>query len=199
MVKVLIVYATDYGNTQKMAEAAAQGVESVPNTQCDVKLAENCTVIDLLSSDAVIVGTPVHMGSPDWRVKKFIDTICSGLWMKDKLIGKVAGVFACGGGYGSAGGGCELAMLALLNNFAELGMILVPLPKNTPGYSYGGLQWGPYGRSMGFNMEHYGIQPEALEAPYHHGANIARIAARVKGQQLFAQPEPSEAKEKSAE
>jgi len=87
----------------------------------------------LLASDAVIVGSPVHMGSPDWCVKKFIDTVCSLLWMKDSLIGKVGAVF-------TSGGGCELPMLAMLNNFAELGMLMVPLPKNTPGYAVGGLQ-----------------------------------------------------------
>lgn len=65
MAKVLIVYATDYGNTQKMAEAIAQGASSVSDTQVEIKLAVDVTTDDLLATDAVIVGTPVHMGSPD--------------------------------------------------------------------------------------------------------------------------------------
>jgi NAD(P)H dehydrogenase (quinone) len=69
--KVLIVYATDYGNTKKMAEAVASGVTSVPDVQVELKLAEEATADDLIASDALIVGTPVHMGSPDWRVKKW--------------------------------------------------------------------------------------------------------------------------------
>lgn len=186
MAKVLILYATDYGNTKKMAEAAAEGAKSVGGSDVLVKLAEEATPEDLTSSDAIIIGTPVHMGSPDWRIKKFIDTVCSKLWMKDKLIGKVCGVFASGSGFGSAGGGCELSMLALLNNFAELGMLMVPLPKNTPGYQYGGLQWGPYGRSAGPLMEQTGVAKESLEAAWHHGANIARIAKIFKGQTPFA-------------
>lgn len=32
MANVLIVYATDYGNTRKMAEAIASGAMSVPDT-----------------------------------------------------------------------------------------------------------------------------------------------------------------------
>jgi NAD(P)H dehydrogenase (quinone) len=108
--------------------------------------------------------------------------------MKDALNGKIGGVFACGGGFGSAGGGCELTLLAMLSNFAELGMIIVPLPKNTPGYKHGGIQWGPYGRSMGVNMEQTGIQKEGLEAAHHHGANIARLAALVKGHEIYAKP-----------
>lgn len=185
MSKIVIVYATDYGNTKKMAEATAAGVKSINGAQAELKEAEHVVQEDLLSCDGLILGTPVHMGSPDWRVKKFIDKICSGLWMKDLLIGKIGGVFASGGGFGSAGGGCELSLLALLNNLAELGMLIVPLPKNTPGYRAGGIQWGPYGRSAGPNMEQTGVVQEALDVAMHHGANIARIAAAVKGKELF--------------
>lgn len=186
MTKVLIVYATDYGNTEKMAQAVASGVVSVPSTAVEVKFAEDVTGDDVITSDAVIVGSPVHMGSPDWRVKKFIDQVCGPFWVKDSLIGKVGAVFAMGGGYGNAGGGAELTMLALLNNFAELGMVMVPLPKNTPGYPLGGLQWGPYGRSMGEQMEQTGVTEERLEAAKHHGANVARVAAALAGKTLFA-------------
>ncbi len=190
MTNILIVYATDYGNTEKMAYAIAAGAMSVTDTQVSVKLAENVTKEDLLASNAIIVGTPVHMGSPDWRVKKFIDTVCGRLWMKDSLVGKVGAVFTTGGGYGSAGGGCELTMLALLNNFAQLGMIIVSLPKNTPGYNLGGLQWGSYGRSAGENMEQTGLTEERLEAARHYGANVSRVASVLKGHDLFAKPIP---------
>lgn len=186
MTTVLIVYASDYGNTQKMAEAVAEGARSVPDTQVEIKFADTVTEEDVTASDAVIVGSPVHMGSCDWRIKKFIDTVCGHLWIKDALVGKVGAVFATGGGFGSSGGGCEVTMVALLNNFAELGMVMVPLPKNTPGYGKGGLQWGPYGRSMGENMEQTGVEPERLEAARHHGANVSRVAAVMKGQNLFA-------------
>ncbi|MBD1868025.1 NAD(P)H-dependent oxidoreductase [Cyanobacteria bacterium FACHB-471] len=186
MTKVLIVYATDYGNTQKMAEAVDSGVTSVPGIDVEVKFAEDVTGDDVVASDAVIVGSPVHMGSPDWRVKKFIDQVCGPLWVKDSLIGKVGAVFATGGGFGNTGGGAELTILALLNNFAELGMVMVPLPKNTPGYPFGGLQWGPCGRSMGEHMEQTGVTEQRLEAAKYHGANVARVAAALAGKELFA-------------
>lgn len=188
MAKVLIVYATDYGNTKKMAESVAEGAKSVNGTDVSIKHAEEATAEDVLACNALITGSPVHMGSPDWRVKKFIDTVCSRLWMKDALNGKIGGVFACGGGFGSAGGGCEITLLALLGNLVELGMIIVPLPKNTPGYKYGGVHWGPYGRTMGINMEQTGVQKESLEASYHHGANIARLAEVLKGHEIYAKP-----------
>jgi len=185
MAKVLIVYAGDWGSTKKMADAVAKGVASVAGSKAVVKTAEEVIAGDLTSADAVIIGSPVHMGSPDWRIKTFIDKVCSELWMKDAMVGKVAGVFVTGSGFGSAGGGAELSMLALLNNLAGLGMILVPLPKNTPGYYKGGLQWGPYGRSMGEKMEQTGLPEERLEAAEHHGANVARVADAVKGKKLL--------------
>lgn len=185
MAKVIIVYESDYGNTQKMALAVQAGVVSVKGCSATLKVAEDVTKEDLLAHDAFIFGSPVHMGSPDWRMKKLIDEICSKLWMKDSLVGKVGAVFASGGGFGGAGGGCELTMLALLNNFAELGLILVPLPKNVPGYKDGGIQWGPYGRSLGPNMEQVGVLPEGLVAAEHHGANVARLALALNGEKIF--------------
>lgn len=189
MVKTLVTYATDYGNTKKMAESIAAGAQSISGTQLSLKPVDEITSEDFLSADAILVGTPVHMGSPEWKIKKMIDTICSPLWMKDRLIGKVGGVFSTGGGFGSAGGGCELTLLALLANFAELGLLIVPLPKNTPGYRLGGLHWGPYARSSGLNMENLGVSPESLEAAFHHGANVTRVAAQLKGLNLFAKNE----------
>ena len=185
MAKVLVIYATDHGNTKKTAEAVAEGARGVANSEVVVKDAESVTADDMTSSDAVLVGSPVHMGSMDWRVKKFIDTVCGGLWMKDAMVGKVGAVFTTGSGLGNSGGGCEVTQVSLLNNFAELGMLLVPLPKNTPGDPKGGLQWGPNARSAGENMEQTGVTDERLEAARHHGANVARAAAALKGNAIF--------------
>jgi len=185
MAQVLIVYASDYGNTEKMAHAAVEGVNSIDNVNAVVKKADEVTADDMTTSDGVIFGSPVHMGSVDWRVKKFIDTVCSGLWMQDKMNGKVAGVFTSGGGFGGAGGGTEIAMLSILNNIAELGMLIVPLPKNTENYTKGGLHWGPYGRSADENMEHVGVTEEALSVAKKHGANIARAVVAIGDQTIF--------------
>ncbi len=185
MATILIVYATDYGNTKKAAESVAAGVKTIANTTVTVQTAEAVKKEDVIACDALVLGSPVHMGSLDWRMKKFIDQICAGLWMKDLLIGKVGAVFASGGGFGNAGGGCEITLLSLLNNLVELGMIIIPLPKNTPGYAKGGLQWGPYSRSMGENMEQTGVSEENLKAAFHHGVHIARAAEHLKNNQIF--------------
>jgi NAD(P)H dehydrogenase (quinone) len=186
MVKIAIVYATDHGNTQRMAEAVAAGVKTVPNAEALLIQAEDATEDEIITSNALIIGSPVHMSCLDWRVKRFIDQVCGPLWMMDRMVGKVGAAFASGGGYGNAGGGCEGTLLAMLTNLAEMGMILVPMPKTTPGYPHGGLQWGAYGRSAGVHMEQTGVTDERLEAAHHHGANVARVTIAIQGKELFA-------------
>ncbi len=187
MTKVLIAYAGDYGNTEKMAHACAEGVDSVKGVESLIKHADKVRLEDMRDSDGVIFGTPVHMGSMDWRIKKMIDGICSGLWMQDLMNGKVGGVFTTGSGYGNAGGGCELTMLAMVNNFAEMGMLFVPLPKMTVNYGYGGHHLGPYGRSADLNMKHVGVTEEMLSVAKKHGANIARAAKALKKKKIFVE------------
>ncbi len=186
MAKILIVYASDYGNTRKLAETVADGARSVAGTEVIVKTADEATAEDLQGADALMLGSPVHMGSVDWRVKKFIDTACSRHWMQNTATGKVGAVFATGSGYGNVGAGAELTLLSMLNNIAELGMIIVPLPKGTPGYAKSGLHWGAYARSAGENLEQTGVSDEALTAARHHGANVARLAAIVQGKTVFS-------------
>jgi NAD(P)H dehydrogenase (quinone) len=168
-----------------MAEAVAEGAKSVPETQVEIKEAETVSLDDIVESDALIIGTPVHMGSMDWRVKKFIDSVCGPAWMENKMVGKVGAVFSSGSGFGNAGGGTELAMLALLNNLAELGMVIVPLPKSTPGYPVGGLHWGPYGRAHDENLNPIGLSEDKLEAAKHHGIHVARVTKALKGATIF--------------
>ena len=49
-----------------------------------------------------------------------------------------------------------------------------------------GLQWRPYGHSVGENMEQTGVTEQRLEAAKYHGANVARVAATLAGKELFA-------------
>ena len=93
-----MVYATDWGSTKKMAAAVAAGVATVEGNQATMKTAEEATAEDVAAADALILGSPVHMGSMDWRVKRFIDQVCSELWMGDKIVGKGGAVFVTGGG-----------------------------------------------------------------------------------------------------
>ena len=187
MTKILIVYTTSLGNTQKMAQAVADGANSVEEAQVTLKSSEQATKDDVKICDALILGSPMRHRTADARIKKFIEDTLEQLWLTDEAVGKVGGVFTVGGGYGNMGAGCELAQLGMLGAMAACGMVLVTLPKTTPGFQVAGMHWGPNGRSGGSNMEPVGITEEMMQAGYHHGANIARVAKRLsQSQNLFA-------------
>ena len=187
MARVLVVYSSDYGSTKGMAEIVAEGAAAVDGVESILKSAEETTAEDMTSSDALIFGSPVHMGSLDWRMKKLIDTVCSGLWMENALKGKVGAVFTTGGGFGLSGGGAELAMLSMLSNFSELGMILVPMPKDTPGYNLGGLHWGPHIRTMDDSMQPMNQDKATFETARRHGRHVAQLAKLIGGREIFAE------------
>ena len=186
MTNVLIVYATELGNTGKMAEKVAEGASSVPGTQVVLKKADDTTVDDVKTCDALIVGSPVRHRTAHHSVKLFIENVCEMLWLTDQMVGKVGGCFTIGGGYGDCGAGCELTQIGILSALAASGLILVPLPKTTPGFTVSGMHWGPHGRSGGPDMEPIGVKDEMLVSAFHHGANIARVATALKGRDLLA-------------
>lgn len=185
MAEVLIVYTSLFGNTEKLAHSVAEGAGSVEGTIVTTRIADEATIEDTRRCDALILGSPVHMGMLDWRIKKFIDSSVYQLWLVDGLIGKVAGCFATGGGYGNAGSGVELTQIAMLGSLAECGMILVPFPKSAPGSEVSGSRWGPYARSGGSRMEPIGITDEMLEGGRQYGALVARVTAVLAGKDLF--------------
>jgi NAD(P)H dehydrogenase (quinone) len=176
---VLIAYHSDYGSTEKMAEAIAAGIRvSQPNGSLHLKTATDTTLDNLLNADVIIFGTPVHMGSMAWQMKKLIDE-AAGLWMEGALEGKVGGVFASGGGFGGAGGGVEQTMISLHSNFLEYGMIVVGFPKSLPGYADGGLQWGVYGSTGDHEGMPVGLSDAVLVAARSYGAHVAEVAAKI--------------------
>ena len=174
------------GNTRKMAGAVADGARSVEGAEVVLREATEATKDEVRDCDALLLGTPMRHRSADARVKKFIEDTIEVLWLRDELVGKVGGVFSVGGGYGNTGAGVEIAQLGMLSALAGAGMILVSLPKTTPGAEVAGSHWGPHGRSGGPGMEPVGITDEMMLAGWHHGANVARVAAVLKGQDLLA-------------
>lgn len=186
MTNFLVVYTSTMGNTRKMAEAVADGARSVVGAEVLLREATAATKDEVRDCDALLLGTPMRHRSADARVKKFIEDTIEVLWLRDELVGKVGGVFSVGGGYGNTGAGVEIAQLGMLAALAGAGMILVSLPKTTPGAEVAGSHWGPHGRSGGLGMEPIGVTDQMMLAFWHHGANVTRVAAVLKGQDLFA-------------
>ena len=72
-ITILITYHSVSGNTEKMAQGVAEGAKAVPGTRVVLKRVGEVGTEDLLSSDAVIVGSPVYFGNMSGEVKTFFD------------------------------------------------------------------------------------------------------------------------------
>jgi NAD(P)H dehydrogenase (quinone) len=189
--RILLVYTTDTNSTRQMAQSVAEGVRSVPGVDLTVRLLTTGAEIapaDMAPFDALIIGTPTRHRNMHHRVKLFIERVVEALWVSDSMVGMVGGVFSVGGGHGDTGAGAEQCQLGLLATMAANGMVLIPLPKTTPGADHAGCHWGPVGRSGGPKLEPIWLTQEALSAGYHHGANVARatLALKPHRQTLFA-------------
>ncbi|MFQ5518530.1 MAG: NAD(P)H-dependent oxidoreductase [Mariprofundus sp.] len=175
---ILISYHSDYNNTEKMAQAIAAGAKAATESSVLLKQAVDTELTDLLHADAIIFGSPVHMGSMAWQMKQLIDK-AGKLWMENALEGKIGGVFATGGGFGGGGGGVETTMIALHSNFLEHGMVVIGFPKSLPGYADAGLQWGPYARCGNHEGMPQTITEAQLVAARSYGAHVAEMALRT--------------------
>jgi len=62
MARVLVVYDSEGGNTEKMALAVADGVKQIKNVEVTVKKVEQASLDDLCRSDGIIMGSPTYYG-----------------------------------------------------------------------------------------------------------------------------------------
>ena len=73
MAKILVVYHSQTGNTEKMALAFAEGASSFENTELSFKRTCDANVEDLLSCDGIAIGTPENFGYMSGAMKDFFD------------------------------------------------------------------------------------------------------------------------------
>jgi flavodoxin len=74
-VKVLIVYYTKYGNTEKVAKLIAEGISSVEGNEVIVKNVKDVKLKEEASYDLILIGSPNHFGKHVGSVKKFINKL----------------------------------------------------------------------------------------------------------------------------
>jgi len=97
---VLVVYHSQGGNTKAAAEAVAQGVEKVEGAQAVLKEGLKATKEDLLSCDALAVGTPDYFSTMAGGLKDFFDRTFYPT--QGKVADKPCGIFVTHGGGGKA-------------------------------------------------------------------------------------------------
>jgi NAD(P)H dehydrogenase (quinone) len=203
--RVLILYYSMYGHTHRMAEAVAEGVREVEGTEPVLRRVPEtlpddvlrrmgaieaqrafssvpiCTVDELASADAVVLGTPTRFGCACAQVRQFLDATGQ-LWVKGSLVGKVGSVFVS---TSTQHGGQESTALGLHATLLHHGMVVVGLPYSFKGQTRTDEVTGgsPYGASTisGGKGERMPSENE-LDAARSQGRHVASIAAKLSRQ-----------------
>lgn len=165
-VTVLVTYHSVTGNTEKMAQGVADGARAVAGTSVILKRVGEVAGNDLLSSDAVIVGSPVYFANMSGEVKTFFDnwSLKFGLFQDRKMRNKVGAAFATGA---AVSAGKEFTILGILGAMLNNQMIVVS----------GG---GGFGASATTGPDSPGIDEKELAAARDLGKRVAEVAAVVK-------------------
>ena len=73
--KVLIVYDTKYGNTEKVAKLIAEGITSTDGNEVIVNNVKDVKLKEETSYDLILIGSPNHFGRHIGSIKKFINKL----------------------------------------------------------------------------------------------------------------------------
>lgn len=158
MAKILIIYDSRTGNTEKMAVAIAEGVKQVNGATAEMKKVSEADIDDLLAADGIIMGSPTYYGQMSGKIKAFID---KSVKIHGKLEGKVGAAFTSSGGTAS---GAETTLLSIVQAMLVHGMIV-------------------QGRS---DHKHYGAaavgapDKEDIESCEKLGKKVASLTTRLK-------------------
>jgi NAD(P)H dehydrogenase (quinone) len=157
-----------------MGEALADGAREA-GANVLVHRAEDAGPDDLDAIDALVLGSGVHMGGIESSMRAFFERAAP-LWMQGRLVGKLGAAFVSAGA--GARGGAELALLSLLANLAEHGMLLVSMHNRMEGFSSAGCHWGPVAWTNPRSGK-AGPTEDHLAACRAHGAWIAECVLRL--------------------
>ena len=80
MGKILVLYDSLTGNTQRMAELVAEGAKKIPGMQVRLRSVDQASQKDVIWCDGIAVGSPTNMGVLSWRMKKFWDQEMPDQW-----------------------------------------------------------------------------------------------------------------------
>jgi NAD(P)H dehydrogenase (quinone) len=189
MTKILVLYYSKRGNTQKMARLMARGVESIDGCEAmlrtvasdlpdaeapaDVIISEQ----DMIDCDGLLIGSPSYFGNMASPLKKFIDTT-GNLWFSGAMEGKPAGVFATAS---SLHGGQETTLINMMIPLMHYGMIIVGLPYSEKSLLYTQSGGSPYGATHWAEIEsNRSIDQNEKQLCLAQGKRIATIAKRLK-------------------
>jgi NAD(P)H dehydrogenase (quinone) len=197
-VKVLVVFYSRNGSTEKLAQAVAEGAKEA-GAEIRLRRARDIVGPDVMAkapgwqensqrmdaiypaptsedaewADGVAFGTPTRFGNVSAELKAYIDSL-GGLWFQGKLNNKAAGAFTS---TSSLHGGNEVTVFSLFGPFAHLGFVIVPLGYLDPVVFRAAT---PYGASSVSGQTSIPPSEDDLQAARSQGKRIASVARVLK-------------------
>ncbi len=157
--QILVLYYSKGGNTEKLAQEVARGVESA-GLKAVVRNTGEVSKDDFLNSAGVIAGSPVYFGVMAWELKKIFDDYVG---IRRKMENKVGAAFATGGHHT---GGKETTILSILHCLLIYGMIIVGDPMSASGHYGVGCVGAP--------------DKSASEDAFKLGKRVAELCGKLK-------------------
>ncbi len=183
MSKIVVVYHSGYGHTQRMAQAVADGAGAeLIAIDADGNLPEGAWET-LQAARAIIMGSPTYMGTVSWQFKKFADA-SSKAWFtqawKDKVFAGFTNSASMNGDKHSTLH--YLITLAMQHGGLWVGQAIMPsnskaAQRNDPNYL------GSYAGAMAQSPADAGAQEMAqgdLDTARAFGQRVAEVAARLQ-------------------
>ena len=158
--QILILYYSKGGNTRKLAEAVARGVEEVDGAKALLRKTSDVTKDDFVASEGVIAGSPVYFGTMAAELKKVFDDFVG---VRKKMEGKVGAAFTTAG---DATGGKETTMMSIIQALMIYGMVIVGDPMSATGHYGVGCVGAP--------------DPKSEENGIKLGRRVAELADRLR-------------------
>ena len=158
--QVLILYFSKGGNTKKLADKIARGVEEVEGVTATLKHTEEVTKEDFVDSSGVIAGSPVYFGLMAAQLKKIFDEF---IGVRKRMEGKVGAAFATSG---DPSGGKETTMMSIIQALLIYGMVIVGDPLSATGH-YGVACVGAPDEKIGENAAKLGRRVAELAKKLH--------------------------------
>jgi NAD(P)H dehydrogenase (quinone) len=125
---VLVLYYSKGGNTRKLAEAIAEGVEQVDGVEAVLRHTRDVAKDDFVAADGLIVGSPVYFGTMAAQLKLVLDEFVG---VRRKMENKVGAAFSTAG---DASGGKETTMMSIIQALLIYGLIIAGDPMSATGH-----------------------------------------------------------------
>jgi len=126
--QILILYYSKGGNTRKVAERIAEGIESISGVKALLKSTQEVKKEDFVDSAGVIAGSPVYFGTMASDLKRVFDEY---VVVRRKMENKVGAAFATSG---DPSGGKETTIISIIQCLLIYGMIVVGDPMEATGH-----------------------------------------------------------------